>query len=230
MVFSAFLVATRAHAQAVPKQYIDLRYEIDQVVQGCPSAVEFRSILAKELGYDPYRGGSSMGLGIRVRSTSTGIEGVIDWSISEEEKNVGERRFSAQDADCRQMMASMGFVVAVQLQLMAKEQATELVTRAGNGESDTPSGLPPGRERASGSRGAQFAVTLHAKSFEVRSAPRSRGTGWSTMSGLVSPRLRSDWVGCSSASNADGPDSNWAPKQLQLRPRVRLTAAVSGTN
>jgi hypothetical protein len=183
MVTFACLVATRARAQAVPKQYIDLKYQVDQVVQGCPNAVEFRSIVAKELGYDPYRGGSSVGLGIHVRSTSTGIEGVIDWSISEE-KNVGERRFSSQDADCRQMMASMGFVVAVQLQLMAKEQATEPAAPTADAESDLPSGLQPGGERADGRRNAEFAVTLSARSLELRSVPKSNGSDWTAMVGV----------------------------------------------
>ncbi len=183
IVISACLMATRSHAQAVPKQYIDLRYEVDQGVQGCPNDVEFRSIVAKELGYDPYREGSSMVLGMHVRSTSTGIEGVLEWRISEE-KSVGERRFTARGADCRQMTASMGFVVAVQLQLMAKEQTTEPLAQTVNGESKLPGGLPPSRERAEGGRNAGSAVKLSARGFELRSAPRSNGTGWVAMAGL----------------------------------------------
>ena len=181
IVSFACLLAAQAKAQTIAKQFVDLKYDIDPTLQGCPTALEFRSIVAQELGYDPYLAGSSMGLAIRVRSTETGIEGVINWGNAAEKK--GERRFAARTEDCRAMMTTVGFVVAVQIQLMASKHIAEPNPLSAPTEADTRSDTPPSPRRAQGDGSEQAAVTLTMRSFELHPPPVSKGAGWITTVG-----------------------------------------------
>ncbi|HEY5957552.1 MAG TPA: hypothetical protein VIV60_13395, partial [Polyangiaceae bacterium] len=63
--FSAFvlvacLAVVEVQAQPTTKPFVDLKYELDPAIHGCPTLLEFRSIVARELGYDPYLAGASM--------------------------------------------------------------------------------------------------------------------------------------------------------------------------
>ncbi len=169
------LLAARAQAQPVPKLFVDLTYDVDSALEGCPSAIEFRTLVAQQLGYDPCRVDSTVGLAVHVRPTETGIEGAIDWSTAAG-KRLGERRFASRSDDCREMMTTVGFVVAVQIQLMASEQATEPtapIDAGSSGRSGLPADLVPG----------EVTVTLSVKTFDVRAPPLSNQTNWMTMVG-----------------------------------------------
>jgi hypothetical protein len=179
----SFVCLSTAHTEAetVAKQFVDLKYDIDPALQGCPTALDFRSIVAQELGYDPHLAGSSMGLVIRVRATETGIEGVIKWGNAGEKK-VGERRFAAHTDDCRAMMTTVGFVVAVQIQLTASEHAPEPIPQPARTEADTHSDTPPSRANRNGSEQAAFALAM--RSLELHPPPAvSKGAGWITTLG-----------------------------------------------
>jgi hypothetical protein len=171
------LLAVRAQAQEPQEQFVDLKYEVDPSLRGCPSAVEFRSIVAQQLGYDPYSPGTPLGVEVRVRATETGIEGTIDWSAADANK-LGERRFTSRNEDCHEMMTTVGFVVAVQIQLMATERAKTSPQRyegePGTRRTQEPTKSPPDQVGS---------VTLAVRSFEVRPAS-SDSTEWSAMAGL----------------------------------------------
>ena len=42
------------HAHAATKPLVDLKYDVDPALRACPDAVEFRSMVAERLKYDPY--------------------------------------------------------------------------------------------------------------------------------------------------------------------------------
>lgn len=178
----ACLSAAHARAQTIAKQFVHLKYDIDPALQDCPTAFEFRSIVAQELGYDPYLAGSSVGLLIRVRSTDTGIEGVIDWGSAAKKKS-GERRFAAHTEDCRAMMTTVGFVVAVQIQLTASEHAAEPIPQSTHTETDTDSGPPPSPGPAHNDGSEHAAVALTLRRFELRPPPLPSRTRWITRVG-----------------------------------------------
>jgi hypothetical protein len=115
------LVLAAQDARAAPELFVDLRYDIDPALRGCPTAAEFRTIVGQQLGYDPYRADATLRVEIRAQTVEHGIEGAIDWNDSTEER-VGERRFASRSLDCHELMVTMGFVVAVQIQLLATER------------------------------------------------------------------------------------------------------------
>lgn len=144
MVCSAWLLGSPAHAQPPARQFVNLEYEVDSALRGCPTAAEFRALIERQLGYDPYRPDSSLGVRVRVKSAETGIEGTIEWT-SAAQKRVGERHFASPNRDCRDTTATMGFVVAVQIQLMATEPASESVPQPVPTEPTPDHDSPPGQ-------------------------------------------------------------------------------------
>jgi hypothetical protein len=82
------------------------------------------------------------------------------------------------------MMASMGFVVAVQLQLMANEQVAEPSATSKIDGADAPIELPPGSEHTDSTKTTKIQITLNPKSFDVRSAQKSTKAGWAMFAGV----------------------------------------------
>lgn len=182
IVFFACLSAAQAKEQTITKQFVDLKYDVDPALQGCPTALDFRSIVAEQLGYDPHLAGSSVGLAIRVRATDTGLEGVIKWGNAGEKK-VGERRFAARTEDCRAMMTTVGFVVAVQIQLTATEHTAEPIPLPAHPEPDTPDDSPSPRHAHSNGGEPAAVVALTMRSFELHPPRVPKRTEWVTTVG-----------------------------------------------
>lgn len=120
----AWVLLPSTHANAQTRQFVDLQYEVDPALRDCPSDSEFRALVARKLGYDPHHPGSDVGLAVRFVGSETGISGIIEWRTAAR-STVGERHFSSRIGDCRSLSLTMGFVVAVQLQLMAAEPQAE---------------------------------------------------------------------------------------------------------
>jgi hypothetical protein len=159
-----------------------LTYEVEPTVVGCPSVLEFQSIVAKELGYDACRADASLDVGVRIRATPSGIEGTIGWN-SDKGRTIDERRFSAQQAHCRQMAASMGFALAVQLQLMATERGSESGTSAVTGEPINDGSVPGTRSASHRVNSQDIELRLTSLSFRVRSVQKAEDVGWSSSLG-----------------------------------------------
>ncbi len=176
--FGACFVAAQARAQETQPQFVDLTYEIDPAVQGCPGSLEFRSIIAQQLGYDPHNADSTLGIEVRIRPSDSGLEGIIDWTTTEANKP-GERRFTSRNGDCREMVTTVGFVVAVQIQLMATEKAASTNRAGGAAEPGNLDGQPPLRKLPE----ATPTVSLAVKSFELRAVPPS-SSPWAAKVGL----------------------------------------------
>jgi hypothetical protein len=176
LAFCACVLAAHAHAQEQRAQFVDVKYEVEPPVQGCPSAAEFRSIVAQQLGYDPFSQEAELGVEIRIRRTEAGLEGTIYWSSVDPSK-VGKRRFTSRNEDCHEMAATVGFVLAVQIQLMATEKSNASAPHPED-ESSTDRGHQPTNALPQKSH----SITLSVRSFEVRSV--SSKAEWSVMAGL----------------------------------------------
>lgn len=112
-------VDAKAAPAPLPPQLIDLKYDVAPSL-GCPDAVEFRAMLAERLGRDPHREGAAMRVDVRARPVEQGqgqgIEGTIRWSGSAD-PTTAERHFSPKGRDCAELMATVAFVLAVQIKL-----------------------------------------------------------------------------------------------------------------
>ena len=188
MVASVWLLVAFAHAEPLPKLLVDLTYEVDPALQDCPSVDELRSIVARRLGYDPYRAGSALGAEVRVQAVEAGgLQGAIDWSTGAEQR-LGERRFASQTQDCRQMVTTMGFVLAVQIQLMAteptaKEEPRPAETEPSEGPGASPKPAPSSRASSRGGRPVGAAAPP-PEPLEVSGRSAGAPTPWSAMAGL----------------------------------------------
>jgi hypothetical protein len=209
MIVATSLFASSTFAQAASHQFVELKYELDPTLRACPSMAEFRGILEQQLGYDPHRAGLPMKVEVRVSPTQTGIEGIIHWNFSSPSGET-ERRLASRFEDCDELMATLGFVVAVQIQLMAttgRENAHEPVKaeNASTGRDGTDS---------------KSRTTLTLERFELRRATSLRpswaivGLGPSVGFGL-GPKpvalgrlffaVRSGWLGLDASVAASKP-------------------------
>jgi hypothetical protein len=180
---AGWLLVASTHAEPLPKLFVDLTYDVDPELEDCPSEDELRSIVAQRLGYDPARAGAPLGADVRVEAVETGMDGAIAWRTGAEQR-LGERRFASQTQDCHQLVTTMGFVLAVQIQLMAAEEAqppaeTEPTTRHAASPSPAPSSPAPSRggRRVDAAPPPTPPSELPARSSEA--SPR-----WSAMAGV----------------------------------------------
>jgi hypothetical protein len=61
MVPALWLLVAPTHTEPLSKLFVDLTYDVDPVLEDCPSEAELRSSVAQRLGYDPVRAGSPLG-------------------------------------------------------------------------------------------------------------------------------------------------------------------------
>jgi hypothetical protein len=166
------------HAQAEPasRPFVDLKYDIDPSVQGCPTVLEFRAIVARELGYDPHLAGAPIGLSVRVRLNEARLDASIDWTVDAKAK-IGERRFTARAEECRAMLTTVGFVAAVQIQLMANEETAELPPlRPAAPKDDLPANT--GNNSPATDRSFPPRVTMRMQSLELHPPSTSKTSAW----------------------------------------------------
>jgi len=180
---AAVLSAAPAYGQAIPRQFVDLTYDVDAAIQACPDVSEFRALVAQQLGYDPHRDGSPLGLRIHVESTKTGIEGAIKWR-SHAEKELGERRVAARNENCREMVATVAFVAAVQIQLMAAEHVAEPASQSDDNAEPIAHGLPANPPPEDDRRVATVSTKPTMVAFEIRPSPVLEPNLWSAVVGL----------------------------------------------
>lgn len=122
---SAWFLLAGTYAQASSQQSVVLKYAVDPRLASCPDVVAFRAMMAERLGYDPCHEGSALGVEIRARPAEQGIDGILHWSTPGEGR-VADRHFSSRGQDCHELMATIAFAVAVQLELMATRAAAEV--------------------------------------------------------------------------------------------------------
>jgi len=105
-------------AWAAPQTFVTLEYEIDPDVNGCPAAAEFRSAVERQLGYDPFRPAADRRVAVQIGRKGASFVGRIKWS-DDRGRWVGDRRLASRRQGCADIVASLAFSVAVQIQLTA---------------------------------------------------------------------------------------------------------------
>jgi hypothetical protein len=130
-------------AQAESRLFVSLDYEVDAALAGCPQDSAFRSMIADQLGYDPFQAGSTHRVVTRTRSSGEGIVGNIEWYDAEGARR-GERELHTERADCAAFTRTLAFAVAVQIQLLAED------VEEPRAEAETPPvAQPPAKPRRS---------------------------------------------------------------------------------
>jgi hypothetical protein len=181
------------------KPYVDLKYDVDPTLRSCPDAVEFRSMIVERLKYDPYREGSALVVEVRAQPSEQGLDGSVRWS-SPTDPGLSERHFSPKSQDCHELMATIAFVVAVQLELMATVGPTTRPTAW------PAQALPPPRRRPLRLARPESAGPTRLRRLRgLRPAGR---LGWGE-----DPRLGLDWRLLPSRKVG----SSWLPSSHALR-------------
>jgi hypothetical protein len=96
---------------------VALDYEIAPILRRCPAEAEFRSQVAGQLGYDPFRDDSALRVTVRAGPSERGTEGRVEWQDASGNAR-GDRQFVGTNRECAQLVAEMSFAVAVQIQLL----------------------------------------------------------------------------------------------------------------
>jgi hypothetical protein len=122
-IAASIAAAAPASADSPPRLFVTLGYELDPGLHGCPSEVEFRDSVVKQLGYDPFRDDATHHIVAEVANSESGIEGRIEWTDATGEKE-GERRLAYPGRDCGEVSRGMVFAIAVQIQLLSSAAAT----------------------------------------------------------------------------------------------------------
>jgi hypothetical protein len=133
------LLGVAIRASATPDPALELRYEVDPALRGCPDAGELRSMVAQALDSVPSPDVANLQVTVRARLAEGGIEGELNWSTANHGR-LGSRRFSTRNRACREIMATIAFALAVQLELTASGSA--------GGMAKPP--LPPGHADSTG--------------------------------------------------------------------------------
>jgi len=111
-------VAAKAHAEAPrdePRFNVALEYTVPDA---CPSAADFRSVVARRLGYEPFREDASERVLVIVVPAGNGLEGRFQWLGSTGHAS-GEQSFPSGQRDCGELVRTMGLALAVQIHLLA---------------------------------------------------------------------------------------------------------------
>jgi hypothetical protein len=117
-VFLSLLALSGREAHAAP-----LNVRLDYAAgPGCPDAAEFKAVVIDRLGYDPFIDGAPDQVLVRVAPRDRGVDGRIEWRDASG-KWSGEQTFPSVTTDCPRLARTMGFALAVQIQLLARATA-----------------------------------------------------------------------------------------------------------
>jgi hypothetical protein len=96
---------------------VTLEYDVPDT---CPDAQEFRTIVTKRLGRDPFVEGAPNRVLVLVSPADNTISGELVWRDNAG-KSTGKQSFPSRTNHCAQVIAAMGFALAVQIQLLEVE-------------------------------------------------------------------------------------------------------------
>jgi hypothetical protein len=115
------------HACCEPSLFVDLDYQTDEALDGCPNGAAFRAEIQSQLGYDPFRAESPRKVSARAIASSDGIKGLVRWYDAAGTPR-GERELTSSSKSCAAFARKLSFAIAVQIQLLnedAKKSAAD---------------------------------------------------------------------------------------------------------
>jgi hypothetical protein len=92
------------------------------VEPGCPDVTEFKAVVAGRLGRDPFLEIAPEHVLVRIESRGRAMDGRIEWRDASG-KWTGDQGFPSVTADCPRLVRTMGFALAVQIQLLTSPAA-----------------------------------------------------------------------------------------------------------
>lgn len=114
MLTTALVVGSYAGTVAAQTLQVTLDYATDTSLEGCPGEPAFRKLVEAQLGHDPFRDGAEYRVSVRAQRGAGGVTGSVRWQHVSLDVG-GERQLS--DQSCHDLVQTMAFAVAVQLQL-----------------------------------------------------------------------------------------------------------------
>jgi hypothetical protein len=151
-VASLLAVASRANAADEPNEpTVRLEYTLDPELGACASEQEFRAETRSELGRDPFADSASDQVSVRIDRRERVIEGHLVWTDAQGTSE-GERRLRAADGNCRELVRSLSFALALQIRsLVSARRAARAAATTQNSPSSTAhhESLPQEAARAS---------------------------------------------------------------------------------
>ncbi|HEX6271557.1 MAG TPA: hypothetical protein VFZ53_00885 [Polyangiaceae bacterium] len=127
-------------ALAAPRLFVELDYEPDATLSGCPTEGAFKAMVEQQLGYDPVRSPSDRKIIARASAVAAGVRGVVEWYDATGALS-GQRELSSESAECAALARAMSFAIAVQIQLLTEEAEAEAARDAELAETAGPN--PP---------------------------------------------------------------------------------------
>ena len=107
----------------------------------CPDAAAFKAVVTAQLGYDPFTENADQHVVVRVEPRSGTINGRIEWRHATG-RWAGDQTFPSVSIDCPRLVRSMGFALAVHIQLMARMTAASEVSAVAPAETESPAEAP----------------------------------------------------------------------------------------
>jgi len=115
LVVLVVLVASPARANEL---LVSLDYQTDPALLGCPSVADFRKMIVRQLGHDPFRENAPRRMLVRLFPTGQRMGGRVEWRDAGDQWE-GERTFSARNESCAEMARAMALATAIQIDLLA---------------------------------------------------------------------------------------------------------------
>ena len=88
----------------------------------CPDAADFKGAVIARLGYDPFVESAPEHVLVSIEPRERTLDGRIEWRDASG-KWAGEQTFPSVTTDCPRLVRTMGFALAVQIQLLARAAA-----------------------------------------------------------------------------------------------------------
>ena len=125
---------------------VALRYA---VAADCPTQRDFEAIVVKRLGADPFSEQVGPRVFVFIAPGDTQLEGHVVWH-DQLGNWAGDQTFPSKTNNCTELVAAMGFAVAVQIQLLSPHSARGSGDKSAAAPSTLPSSsrAPPSPEKA----------------------------------------------------------------------------------
>ena len=134
-------VSHHAHAQARTTERA-FSASLEYVVpSACPSVSAFKAIVTGRLGFDPFSSDASKHVLVSIAASEHALEGTLEWR-DEQGRWAGDQTFPLDKDDCNELARTMGFALAVQINLLTTEQSASAANDAARGDGSTAESPP----------------------------------------------------------------------------------------
>jgi len=118
----SLLLATHLARADPPESAAPFTVSLDYTVpDGCPEVDVLERVVSSRLGYTPFSARAPARVQVLISRSDTGSVGLLVWRDSAGH-STGQQSFPSRSNDCAELVAALGFALAVQIQLLATTQ------------------------------------------------------------------------------------------------------------